>query len=154
LSTTGKSKRRYRIGRSGIHGRGVFATATIRRGARVVEYLGEIISEDEADRRGRGRRHVWFFDLDCGHVIDGDPRLPGPCINHSCRPNCYSEITGGRVFIRALRTIRLGEELTYDYRLEPDAVIFPCRCGAPRCRGTINLRPRRKRAPARRRLRR
>lgn len=119
----------------------------------MVEYLGEIINEDEADRRGRGRRHVWFFDLDCGHVIDGDPRLPGPCINHSCHPNCYSEITGGRVFIRALRTIRLGEELTYDYRLEPEAKIFPCRCGAPRCRGTINLRPRRKTAPARRRPR-
>ena len=153
MSTTGKSKRRYRIGRSRIHGRGVFATATIRRGTRVVEYLGEIIGEDEADRRGRGRRHVWFFDLDCGHVIDGDPRLPGPCINHSCHPNCYSEIAGGRIFIMALRAIRPGEELTYDYRLEPDAEIFPCRCGAPRCRGTLNLRPRRKTAPARRRLR-
>jgi SET domain-containing protein len=142
-------KRRIRIGQSRIHGRGVFATTTIRRGARVVEYLGEIITEEEAERRGQGRRHVWFFDLDCGHVIDGDPRLAGPCVNHSCQPNCFTEIDSGRVFIVALRTIRSGEELTYDYRLEPDVKIWRCRCGAPRCRGTINRKPRRKAGPAR-----
>lgn len=138
-----KVKIRYKIGSSKIHGRGVFATEPIRRGLRIVEYQGEIITDEEADKRDKGRRHVWFFDLDCGHVIDGDPRLPGPCVNHSCQPNCFTEIESGRVFILADRTIRTGEELTYDYRLEPDATIFPCRCGAPRCRGTINRKPRR-----------
>jgi len=145
-----KAKIRYRIGRSRIHGRGVFATERIRKGARIVEYLGEIITDDEAERRGQGRRHVWFFDLDCGHVIDGNPKLPGPCVNHSCGPNCFTEIVDGRVFILADRTIQKGEELTYDYRLDPEAQIWRCHCGAPRCRGTINMRPRR-RARARRR---
>ena len=138
-----KAKIRYRIGRSKIHGRGVFATERIRKGTRIVEYLGEIITDEEADRRDRGRHHVWFFDLDCGHVIDGDPRLPGPCVNHSCRPNCFSEICESRVFIIADRSIQTGEELTYDYRLEADAKVWRCRCGAPGCRGTINRRPRR-----------
>ena len=145
MNATGIKRKRYRIGRSPIHGRGVFATATIRSGSRVVEYLGEIITDDEAERRGVGRRHVWFFDLECGHLIDGNPKLAGPCVNHSCKPNCITEITEGRVFIVANETIRTGEELTYDYRLEPDMDVYPCRCGAPRCRGTINLRPRKSR---------
>jgi SET domain-containing protein len=147
MSATRVTKKRYRIGRSPIHGRGVFATTTIRSGTRVVEYLGEIITEEEADRRAVGRRHVWFFDLECGHYIDGDPALAGPCVNHSCRPNCMTEITDGRCYIVAQETIRRGEELTYDYRFEPDVDIWPCNCGARRCRGTINLRPRRRPKP-------
>lgn len=152
MSATRIDKKRYRVGRSRIHGRGVFATSTIRRGSRVVEYEGEIITDEEAERRGKGRKHVWLFDLECGHLIDGDPSLAGPCVNHSCSPNCVTEIKEGRVFIVADRTIRPGEELTYDYRLEPDMDVWPCHCGAPRCRGTINLKPRRK--PGRRAARR
>lgn len=144
MNATRIGKTRYRIGRSRIHGRGVFATTTIRSGTRVVEYLGEIITEKEADKRAVGRRHVWLFDLECGHYIDGDPRLAGPCVNHSCRPNCFTEIMDGRVFIVAQETIRRGDELTYDYRFEPDTDIWPCHCGAGRCRGTINLKPRRR----------
>jgi SET domain-containing protein len=54
------------------------------------------------------------------------------------------------VFIVAQETIRRGEELTYDYRFEPDVDVFPCNCGAHRCRGTINLKPKRKASKNRR----
>jgi SET domain-containing protein len=144
------NKIRYRIGRSKIHGRGTFATVDIRKGTRVVEYLGDVITEDEADDRAETDAHVWLFDLEDGRYIFGDRRLPGPCVNHSCAPNCFTEIVDGRVFIVADRTIRRGEELTYDYRFEPDADYWPCNCGARTCRGTINLRPRRKRRKRRR----
>ena len=135
-------KIRFRVGRSGIHGRGVFATIKIRKGTRIVEYTGEHVSSTEAERRGEESEHVWLFDLEDGSFIDGDPHSPGACVNHSCDPNCFTEITGSQVFIVADRTIHPGEELTYDYQFEPDMEEWPCRCGAPGCRGTINLRKR------------
>lgn len=136
---------RYRIGRSRIHGRGAFATCRIRKGTRIVEYTGERVPAREAEKRGELSDHVWLFDLQDGTFIDGDPTAPGACVNHSCEPNCYTEIDGTQVFIIADRTIAPGEELTYDYQFDPGEEIHPCGCGAARCRGTINLRPKRKR---------
>jgi SET domain-containing protein len=135
---------RYRVGRSRIHGRGAFATCKIRKGTRVVEYTGERIPARLANRHAARSNHVWLFDLEDGTFIDGDQQSPGACVNHSCEPNCFTEIDGTQVFIVAERTIQPGEELTYDYRFSPDEEIHPCACGAARCRGTINLRPRRK----------
>ena len=138
----------YRVGRSGIEGRGVFATARIRKNTRIVEYTGEIVDEEEADRRVPGREKVLLFALSDGTYIDGDPSAPGPCVNHSCEPNCESVEAGGRVFIVALRTIEPGEELAYDYLIRP-GITRACACGAPNCRGSLNVRPRRRRKPAR-----
>lgn len=138
-------KIRYRIGSSDIHGRGAFATEKIRKGTRILEYTGEIVNAQDAERRADRSDHVWLFDLDDGMFIDGDLSAPGSCVNHSCDPNCYTLIDGHRVFIVAERAIRPGEELTYDYRFEPDMEEWPCRCGAAKCRGTINLKPRKKR---------
>jgi len=136
---------RYRIGRSRIHGRGAFATCRIRRGTRIVEYTGQRVTAREAEKRGRLSDHVWLFDLQDGTFIDGDPTAPGACVNHSCEPNCYTEIDGTQVFIMADRTIEKGEELTYDYQFDASQEIHPCDCGATGCRGTINLRPKRRR---------
>jgi len=133
----------YRVGRSKIHGRGVFATSKIRKGTRILEYVGEVVTEAEADRRAEQSEHVWLFDLEDGTIIDGDPNSPGACVNHSCDPNCYTEIDDGHVYIVADRTIRPGEELSYDYMFEPDMVDWPCHCGAPNCRGLINLKRKR-----------
>jgi hypothetical protein len=65
-------------------------------------------------------------------------------INHSCKPNCEADEEGGRVFIKALRNIKAGEELFYDYGLIIDAPYtkkllaeYPCWCGAKNCRGTL-----------------
>ena len=135
---------RYRVRRSKIHGRGVFAARRIRKGTRVVEYTGEIVSEAEADRRIAHRTRVFLFDLRDGTFIDGDPNAPGSCVNHGCEPNCYTEQAGRRVFIVSARTIEPGEELTYDYLIEP-GIPRPCFCGAAKCRGTLNEAPGKKR---------
>jgi len=142
--------RPYVVRRSAIHGRGVFATRTIRKGTDIIEYRGERITMKEADRRPPSDPdnpyHTFLFELDDGRVIDAVVRgNAARWINHSCAPNCEPyEDDEARVFIAAKRTIRKGEELLYDYRLNIDGRItrkmreaYACRCGAPRCRGTM-----------------
>ena len=65
-------------------------------------------------------------------------------INHSCDPNCEALDKGGRIFIHAMRTIRRGEELNYDYQFAAPGRItktlrefYVCHCGTKKCRGTI-----------------
>lgn len=148
-----------RLRRSRVHGRGGFALRRIRKGTRVVEYLGDRITHRQADLRYQDKsdrdNHTFLFIVDRGVVIDGgvngnDARF----INHSCDPNCESVIDDRRVFIEAIRTIKPGEELTYDYQIgrdrnDPPDVdeIFACRCGAEKCRGTM-LWPAKRRAGA------
>ena len=150
----------FEIRRSSIQGRGAFATRLIRRGQRVIEYTGERIDNDEADRRyddeKMGRHHTFLFIVDDKTVVDAavggnDARF----INHSCDPNLEAVVEGKRIFIYALRTIRPGEELAYDYQYErfathtkEDEEFYACRCGAPNCRGTILVPPKKKRKRA------
>jgi uncharacterized protein len=147
-----------RVRRSRLHGLGVFAVRRIRKGTRIIEYLGDRISHREADLRYEHKdasdNHTFLFIVDRGVVIDGgangnDARF----INHSCDPNCESVIDGRRVFIEAVRTIHPGEELSYDYQIgrdrnDPPNIddIFACRCGAERCRGSMLWPPRRVRS--------
>ncbi|HEY2808897.1 MAG TPA: SET domain-containing protein-lysine N-methyltransferase [Steroidobacteraceae bacterium] len=134
---------------SPVHGLGVFALRRIRKGTRVIEYLGERISHKEADRRydlkEANDNHTFLFIVDGQTVIDaGVDGNAARFINHTCGPNCESVTQDRRVFIEAIRTIEPGEELSYDYRIEwdpqdpPDVdTIFACRCGTPECRGTM-----------------
>ena len=134
---------------SAIDGRGVFARRKIEPGERIIEYLGERISWDEATRRasesGEPVNHTFFFSLANGKVIDGGRRGNEACfINHSCEPNCEALEVRGRVFIHALHPIARGEELFYSYPLiyegRHTAAIkraFACHCGAPGCTGTM-----------------
>ena len=152
----------YRVRRSKIHGTGVFATRRIRRGARVVEYLGERVSHAEADRRYAHKaaddNHTFLFTVDARCVIDaGVGGNAARFMNHSCDPNCETVAEDRRIFIDAIRDIDAGEELVYDYMIERDAddpphidSIFSCRCGARTCRGTMLL-PAKPAPPARRR---
>lgn len=142
-------RRRYVVRRSSIHGRGVFALASIRKGTRLMEYTGERISHEEADDRyGEEHEHsphTMLFAVDDAVVIDATRYgSSARYINHSCRPNCEAIDEDGRIFIEALRNIRPGEELTYDYNLVLEERhtpalkrAHPCYCGAPRCRGTL-----------------
>ena len=104
---------------SGISGAGVFAVQPIPRDTFIVEYKGQKISAAESDRREaryleRGR--IWCFMISARAARDAAfGGNTGRYVNHACRPNCYSEIVGDRIWIRALRHIRTGEELTYDY---------------------------------------
>jgi uncharacterized protein len=138
---------------SKIHGRGVYAIAPIKKGTRLLEYLGQRITHAQADRRYSKKRdgdgHTFLFIASHRTVIDAgvggnDARF----INHSCNPNCETaiiELDGrNRVFIDAIRNIKPGEELGYDYQLtwdstdEPEELaLYACRCGAKRCRGTM-----------------
>jgi hypothetical protein len=134
---------------SAIHGTGVYAVAPIKKGARIIEYIGERISHAEADRRyerkGNDDGHTFLFIASNRTVIDAtDGGNDARFINHSCNPNCETVIEQNRVFVEAIRSIKPGDELGYDYQLtwdstdEPeDLALYSCRCGAPKCRGTM-----------------
>jgi SET domain-containing protein len=117
--------------RSRIHGWGVYATTTIPKNKRIVDYAGERISNQESLRRERRyiqRGHIWCFKLTNRSVIDGGVKGNiARFINHSCRPNCYVEIKDGTIWIRAARTIRKGQEITYNYNTDGEGLI-KCRC--------------------------
>ena len=162
-------KRSYSVRNSTIHGRGVFAARKIPKGETVIEYRGDVTTWDIASLRPDSDPdnpyHTFIFELSDGRVIDAGLRgNAARWINHSCDPNCItSENEDGQVFIEALRKIRAGDELTYDYRLSYDGRVtrkvreaFVCRCGAEDCRGTMLLEKKKKKkskkakAPAKR----
>jgi SET domain-containing protein len=142
------------VRRSGLHGRGVFAVQALQAGERLIEYVGEIIDWEEALERHphdpAQPDHTFYFHLEDGRVIDAAHHgNSSRWINHSCDPNCESDEQNGRVFIRALRDIAPGEELTYHYGLTIDERYTPalkkrfaCFCGTAACRGTM-LTPKR-----------
>ena len=124
---------------SPIHAVGVYTTAAIRKGTRIVEYDGERITPEEADRRYDGAPRTYLYGLEDGKtVIDGEGL--GAYLNHSCDPNCDVDEIKGRVWIFALRDIAPREELVWDYNLYDDEDPAPCYCGSPKCRGTMYSR--------------
>src|SRR5246127_4363675 len=137
---------------SAIHAAGCYTTTAIPKGARVAEYTGPRMTKAEADKRYEDLPITYLFGLGDGSVV-----IDGHCmamfINHSCKPNCETEEIRGRVWIRAIRNIEPGEEITYAYCLydggEDEAI---CNCGAKRCRGTMYSpeEVRRRKAAARR----
>lgn len=124
---------------SPIHSVGVYASTPIRKGTRVVEYVGERITADEADDRYEGVERTYLYGLDDGKtVIDGHGI--GAYLNHSCDPNCEVDEIKGRVWLFAIRDIAVGEELVWDYNLYDDDDPAPCHCGSRKCRGTMYSR--------------
>jgi uncharacterized protein len=127
---------------SKIHRWGVYAGEAIPKGRKVIEYTGERCSRIETKRRAEGKLH-YMFTLDNYWSLDGANGGSGAeFINHCCAPNLYSKIFKGHILYVSARDIRPGEELTIDYRFEPNVEKVPCKCGAPECRGTINLKKR------------
>src|ERR1700761_3090515 len=107
---------------SPVHGSGVFATRAIKKGERIIEYLGDRVSHKEADRRYESKAendsHTFLFIVDSKTVIDaGIDGNDARYFNQSCDPNCESIVEKKRVFIEAIRDIGTGEEMTYDYQL-------------------------------------
>lgn len=131
-------KIRLRVRKSRIHGKGVFAVQDITKGTRILPYLGKKISLQEATKRiAQGNAYIFCFDD--RYDIDGNtPKNRARYINHSCDPNCESDIIEGQIWILALRDIQAGEELNYDYGYELDGYEKrPCRCSAKNCCGYI-----------------
>ncbi len=132
---------------SRIHGKGVFANKPIRKGTRIIEYTGPIVSREEADEIGaqyeNGHSHTMLFQIDKDRVINGTEGGDARYINHSCDPNCEAVQYGDKIFIEAIKTIPKGQELVYDYHLQVPGKItekvkkeYACFCGSPKCRGT------------------
>ncbi len=146
------------VRRSPVHGNGCFARRFIPKGTRIIEYLGERISHREADRRYEGEdasnNHTFLFIADRKTVIDATRGgNQARWVNHHCDGNCESDIKKSRVYIEARRNIEKGEELGYDYQIgrdksDPPNVdeIYACRCGSPKCRGSMLWPPKRKTA--------
>ena len=122
---------------SAIHAAGCYTTTRIRKGARVSEYTGRRISKEEADALYEDTLVTYLFGLGDGEIV-----IDGHCtamfINHSCDANCETSEEDGRVWVKAIRKIAAGEEITYDYCLydggDDEAL---CNCGAKNCRGTM-----------------
>jgi uncharacterized protein len=146
---------------SKIHGNGVFATAPIKKGEEVVEYKGRIVTHAQADRQHWGdvtSGHTFLFTLNEKYIIDAN--VDGNVarwLNHSCSPNCIAFVHGDpkgdlkkdRVIIEALRDIKPGEELTYNYDITLEQrhtpalkKLWACHCGSKNCTGTM-LQPKR-----------
>jgi len=124
--------------KSKIHNVGAYAVRDIRKGTRIIEYIGQPISKKKAAAELQdGNGYVFtinkFFD------IDGSVRWnPARYINHGCDANAESDVIEDRVWILATRTIRKGEEVLYNYNYDlVDAFDNPCRCGAENCAGYI-----------------
>ena len=152
------------VRRSRIHGRGVFARRRIREDETVCEYRGERISEAEIGRRYPedmdSVNHTFVFGIEYDLNIDGGVNGNiARWINHACDPNCDTFEKDKRIYVRAIRDIRPGEELCYDYAIDAGEPLtkavktrWPCWCGAKKCRGTVLVstpKPRKKKAKRR-----
>lgn len=124
---------------SGVHGWGVFALERIPKNKRIIYYAGQLVPARESHDREVAyleKGCIWCFELSNRWAVDA--MYGGNVaryINHACKPNCYSHIVDGIIWIRAGRTIEAGEELSYDYYTGGTAEI-PCQC-RPNCRGMI-----------------
>jgi SET domain-containing protein len=141
------SQYRLQIRRSAIHRFGVFAAERIPQGQKVIEYTGQRISRRTILKRARRmsraarRKLIYLAWVNRYWMVDGGIGGSGAqFINHSCEPNLSRRRLHGHILLFSRRAIRKGEELTWDYRYSKKLVLIACRCGSPKCRGTINLR--------------
>ena len=125
--------------RSKLHGWGVFTRESITKNTRIVKYEGELIDHKESlkrETRYLKKGEIWCFTVNRRWVRDG---MVGGNVarffNHACKPNCYSQIIGKDIWIRAGKSIEPGEELTYDYYTDGEQII-QCRC-RPGCTRTL-----------------
>ncbi len=128
----------FRVGRSET-GLGLFATDVIEKGSFIIEYIGPRITSEEVERRRNTR---YLFEINSRWTIDGSPRWnTARYINHSCRPNAQAVVSRGRIRIKAIKRIRPGDEITYNYGKNYfDTFIRPTGCKCLSCR---TERPRR-----------
>ena len=131
---------RLEIRPSKIHRWGIYTLDPIPARRKVIEYTGEKINRKETKRRGDAKL-TYLFTLNSYWTIDGSVGGSGAeYINHCCEPNLRTWIYKDHILYVSKRSIAAGEELTVDYHFSKDVERVPCKCGAPGCRGTINLK--------------
>jgi len=138
-----------KVKKSGIHNKGVFAKRDIPKNTKVIEYVGRKVTKKEADKiyekslanhqKNNRKGSVYLFELNRKYDIDGDVFWnPAKYINHSCDPNCETEIEDDRIWIVSKRNIKKGEEIAYNYGYDIENYKdHPCNCGSERCIGYI-----------------
>lgn len=126
---------------SKIHNKGLYTIQAIAEDTPIIQYVGAKISQKQADKIAQARPHacIYLFELNQRYVIDGDVDYNlAKYINHSCEPNCYTDIVNDEIWIYALRDLHKNEELVYDYGFQrSDWAERPCLCGAKDCFGFI-----------------
>ena len=141
----------WKVRNSEIHGSGIFATKNIRKNTLIIEYIGEKITKKEGDKRSsnlikRSMKSpdlgsVYIFELNSKYDIDGSPLYnKARYINHSCDPNCEVEIIKNKIWIKSIKKINKGEELSYDYGYTFDKNDYRdhiCKCHSKKCIGYI-----------------
>jgi len=145
--TKSEMQKLLRVAKSSVPGagRGVFAKAALRKGTRVAEYTGVVCNDKDYNFEDEGDYAV-LFSVGRGKVID--PRKGNGSVarwlNHSCDPNCRATQEDGRIFIETIKSVKAGDELFYNYDLRlgrrantEDRRKYACRCGSPKCRGTM-----------------
>ena len=134
----------YKIKKSKIdnRGRGLYASRDIKEGTKIIDYIGKIITNKEADESNKydNKKKIYLFNLNKKYSIDGDfsYNIAG-LVNHSCNNNCDYNGKGLKIWITAIKDIKKGEEITCDYGFgyDEDYKQFPCKCGSRNCCGYI-----------------
>ena len=132
----------YKIKKSKIDNRGLYAATNIKKDAEIIEYKGKIITvkETEINPKFDNDKAIYLFNLNKKYDLDGDFKYnTARLINHSCDPNCEVDGVGLKLWIYSIKDIKKNEELTYDYgfSFDKDYKNYPCRCGAKKCVGFI-----------------
>ena len=132
----------YKIKKSKIDKNGLYASQDIKKGTRIIEYKGKIITskQSEVNPKYDNSKAINLFNINKKYDLDGDFKFnTARLINHSCDPNCEVLGKGLKIWIYAMKDIKKGEELSYDYgfSFDKDFRQYPCRCGSKNCVGFI-----------------
>jgi hypothetical protein len=132
----------YKVKKSNIDKRGLYASKNIKSGTKIIEYIGKLISKKETETNPKfdNEKDIYLFNLNSKYDLDGDYSWnTARLINHSCNPNCEVEGKGLKLWITTIKDIKKGEELSYDYGFgyDVDYKQFPCKCGSKNCVGYI-----------------
>ena len=132
----------YKIKKSKIDKNGLYAIKDIKKGTKIIEYKGKIISirQSEINPKFDNKRAIYLSNINKKYDLDGDFKFnTARLINHSCDPNCEVFGTGMKIWVYAMKDIKKGEELSYDYGFsyDKDFKDFPCKCRSKKCAGYI-----------------
>ena len=132
----------YKIKKSNIDNKGLYASKNIKDRTKIIEYKGKILTKKQVEKSPKfdNEKAIYLFNINKKYDLDGDFKYnTARLINHSCNPNCEVFGTGLKVWVYAIRDIKKGEELTYDYGFgfDEDYKDFPCRCRSKNCAGYI-----------------